>query len=246
MNFQEKNIRIGQGVTMGKNISIGFNTIIMDSSSIGDNAAIGNNCILYPQTIIEKGVTIQDNVILGKQPKSLSTSTFQLHERGKTIIGAGSLICAATIVYAGTTIWKKNILGDNVIVREGCVFGENVKIGKGSIVEFDVQMGNNVAVQTMSLIAEKSVLEDFVFIGPNVSMALDKYMARKGNPLDPVRIRRGAAIGANCLLLPGVDIGENVLVGAGSIIHKSLEGNFVYMGNPLRKLRAVNEDEIKK
>lgn len=228
----------------GKEIKIGFNTIIMDSCIIEDDVSIGHNCILYPHTQIKKGTEVQDNIVIGKQPKSLSISTFKTAERSNTVIGENSLICTSSIIYAGVHLGEGNILGDGSIIREGSRLGDYVKVGNKSIICFDCQIGNHVSIQMGAIVAEKSEIEDYVFIGPKVSMNLDRFMGRKGNPLDPIKIRRGAAIGSSCVLLPGVEIGANVLVAAGSIINKSLEGNFVYIGNPLRKFRKIASDEL--
>jgi len=136
-------------------------------------------------------------------------------------------------------------LGDRAIIREGSKLGNGVKVGNGAIIYFDAKIGDYVSIQAQAIVGEESILESHVFIGPKVSMNLDWFMGRKGNPLDPIVIRRGAAVGSNCILLPGVEIGENVLVAAGSIINKSLEGNFVYIGNPPRKFRRTADDEKK-
>ena len=236
---------VGNDVKIGKNVEIGDNARIMDFCELEDGAKIGLGCILYPNTKIQKNAVIQDLVIIGKQPRSLKTSTFQVKERRRTTIGEGSLVCSGCIVYAGVSIGHDNIIGDRATIREGAKTGKNVKIGKNVVIEFDASIGDNVSIQTNALIAEKSVIENEVFIGPNVCMALDKYMARKGSPLNAVTIRRGAAIGAGCLLMPGVQIGENTLVSAGSLIAHSLEPNFVYMGNPPRQMRPVRADEVK-
>jgi len=242
--LEGKNIRLGKDVVLGENVELGFNVIIMDSCNIGNNVSIGHNCIIYPNTIIEKDTRIQDNVVIGKQPESLKNSTFKIKERTNTLIKEDCLICTASIIYAGVQLGKGNILGDAVVIREGSQLGDYSKVGNGSFIYFDAKIGNHVSIQAKAIIGEESILEDHVFIGPKVTMNLDRYMGRKGNPLDPIVIRRGAAIGSSCILLPGIEIGENVLVGAGSIINKSLEGNFVYIGNPPRKFRKVEKDEM--
>ena len=242
-DLSNKNIRLGNNVILGKNIDLGFNVIIMNSCKIENNVSIGHNCIIYPNTIIKENTRIQDNVVIGKQPKSMENSTFKTKERINTIIGEDNLICTSSIIYSGVNLGRGNILGDSAIIREGSKLGDYVKVGNGSFVYFDAKIGNHVSIQAQAIVGEESILEDHVFIGPKVSMNLDRYMGRKGNPLDPIIIKRGAAIGSSCILLPGVEIGENVLVGAGSTINKSLEGNFVYIGNPPRKFRKTSQDE---
>ncbi len=225
-------------------MTTGKNTIIMEPCTIEENVSIGNNCVIYPHSHIKQGTRIQDNVVIGKPAKSTAASTFQVEEKEGATIGENSLICTNAIIYGNTKLGPGCIIADSAIIREDSTLGERVKVGKLAIIEFNCIIGDRVSLQAHSLIAEKSNIGNDVFIGPNVSMALDLYMARKGNPLNPITIESGAAIGASSTLLPGVRIGKNAIIAAGSIVNKPLEGGYVYIGNPLRKFREVEDDEI--
>lgn len=126
-----------------------------------------------------------------------------------------------------TKIWHPELsvlLSENI--GEGCTIHAPVWIGK------TVVIGNNCKIQAFSFLPDGVVLEDNVFIGPHVCFTNDRYP-----PSDMwlwTRVCKGASIGANCTILPGIYIGEGAMVGAGSVVTKSvLAGTTVY-GNPAR------------
>jgi len=86
-------------------------------------------------------------------------------------------------------------------------------------------------------------IEDDVFIGPNVTFTNDKYPKSRGDwKLLETRVKRFAAIGAGCTINPGITIGENALIGAGSVVTRDVPDNTVVVGNPARVIRKVAAD----
>ncbi|MFX1265118.1 MAG: acyltransferase, partial [Promethearchaeota archaeon] len=81
-------------------------------------------------------------------------------------------------------------------------------------------------------------IEDDVFVGPNVAFTNDKYPKAKGEwELLPIKVKRGASIGANSVIIAGVTIGEDALVGAGSVVTNDVPDSAVVAGNPARIIR---------
>ena len=116
-----------------------------------------------------------------------------------------------------------------------CKIGRNCKIDAYVYIEEDVTIGDNCKVRPFVFIPTGVVVEDNVFIGPGVSFTNDKYPGVKGNwKLLRTVIKRGASIGANSVILPGVAVGEEVLVGAGSVVTKDVPDKAVVTGNPAR------------
>lgn len=181
--------------------------------------------------------TIEDYCILGVPPRGKKEGDLQ------TIIGTGAHIRSHTVIYAGNKIGKNFQTGNKVNIRESNEIGNNVSIGTLSVVEHHVIIANNVRIHTQAFIPEYSVLEDGAWIGPNVVLTNVKYPLSpdaKKNLKGPV-IKKGAKIGANATILPGVLIGENALVGAGAVVVNDIPDGAVVVGNPARVIRKISE-----
>lgn len=100
----------------------------------------------------------------------------------------------------------------------------------------EVTIGKKCKIQAFAFIPNGVELEDEVFIGPHVCFTNDKHPRAQGKwELKKTLVKKGANIGANSTILPGITIGENVTIGAGSVVTKDCEPNEVYYGNPARK-----------
>ena len=126
-----------------------------------------------------------------------------------------------------TNIWQY------CVVLPGAVIGDNCNICSHCFIENDVKIGNNVTIKNGVNLYDGITIEDDVFIGPNVVFCNDKYpkSGNKNFKLEKVIVKKGASIGANATILPGVTIGENAMVGAGAVLAKNLEANIIYKGN---------------
>ena len=131
----------------------------------------------------------------------------------------------------------------------GCTIGDNSKIGTFVEIQKNAVIGNNVKVSSHTFICEGVKIEDNVFIGHNVSFINDKY-PRSANAdgslqseadwkVVPTVVKKGASIGTSSTILCGVTIGENAIVGAGSVVTKDVPDNTVVAGNPARFLRKA-------
>jgi acetyltransferase-like isoleucine patch superfamily enzyme len=145
-------------------------------------------------------------------------------------------------------------LGKNVMIRDfvnlyGCSIGDDCKIGTFVEIQKNAVIGNNTKISSHTFICEGVTIEDDVFIGHNVSFINDKY-PRSTNPggslqteadwrVVPTRIKRGASIGTSSTILCGVVVGENAIVGAGSVVTRDVPANTVVAGNPARVIREV-------
>lgn len=131
----------------------------------------------------------------------------------------------------------------------GCVIGDNSRIGTFVEIQKNAYVGNNVKISSHTFICEGVVIEDDVFIGHNVSFINDKYPRatnRDGAPqteadwkVIATRVKRGASIGTSATILCGVTVGENAIVGAGSVVTHDVPDNAVVTGNPARIMRKA-------
>jgi UDP-2-acetamido-3-amino-2,3-dideoxy-glucuronate N-acetyltransferase len=145
-------------------------------------------------------------------------------------------------------------LGENVkyhafVNLYGCSVGDNSRIGTFVEIQKNAHIGNNVKISSHTFICEGVVIEDDVFIGHNVSFINDKYPRATnadGQPQSeadwavvPTRVKRRASIGTSATILCGVTIGENAIVGAGSVVTHDVPDNAIVAGNPARIMRKA-------
>ena len=116
-----------------------------------------------------------------------------------------------------------------------CEIGEGTKIDAFVYIEGGVKIGKNVKIRPFTFIPTGVIIEDDVFIGPGVMFTNDKYPRTRGEwKLLKTIVKKGASIGAGAVILPGITIGENALVGAGSVVTKNVPPNTIVAGNPAR------------
>ena len=128
-------------------------------------------------------------------------------------------------------------IGENTNIWQFCVILPKAKIGNGCnicsncFIENDVMIGNYVTIKNGVSLYDGIRIEDNVFIGPNVAFCNDKYPHSKKYPKNFLQtiIRKGASIGSNATILPGLVIGENAMIGAGSIVIRDVPSNCTYI-----------------
>lgn len=144
------------------------------------------------------------------------------------------------MIHPLSDVQSKNI-GENTNIWQYCVVLSNAQIGSNCnicshcFIENDVIIGDNVTIKCGVQLWNGVRIEDNVFIGPNVSFCNDKYPKSKNKnfKLESVIIKKGASIGANVTLLPGVTIGENALIAAGSVVSKDIPANMKLINGKL-------------
>jgi acetyltransferase-like isoleucine patch superfamily enzyme len=117
----------------------------------------------------------------------------------------------------------------------GCKIGKNTKIDSYVYIEEGVTIGDNCKIRPFVFIPTGVVIEDNVFIAPNVTFTNDKHPRAQGEWTRlNTRVKKYASIGAGSTINPGVQIGENALIGAGSVVTKNIPDNAVAVGVPAR------------
>ncbi len=210
-------------------------------------ADVHPSALVYPGTVLGEGVKVLENAVVGKQPSLSPRSTAKHEPLPPAEIGAGTVVSTGAIVFAGSRIGARVILGDQSCVRERVTVGDDVVLGRGSLVENDTTIGAMTRIQAEAYITAYSTLEEHVFIAPCVVTTNDNFMGRTERRHELKKgptIRRGARVGGGAVLCPGIEIGEEALVGAGAVVTKDVAPRTIVVGNPARVLREVHEDEL--
>jgi acetyltransferase-like isoleucine patch superfamily enzyme len=147
-------------------------------------------------------------------------------------------------------------LGENVAIHAfvnlyGCSIGDNSRVGTFVEIQKNSSVGKNTKVSSHTFICEGVTIEDDVFIGHNVSFINDKYPRATNADGAPqseadwgvvkTLVKRGASIGTSATILCGVTIGENAIVGAGSVVTRDVPDNAIVAGVPARFIRSTQE-----
>lgn len=142
------------------------------------------------------------------------------------------------------TIGETTVIWQYVIILPQAVIGDNCNINCHVFIENDVIIGNNVTIKPGVQLWDGLRIGNNVFIGPNVSFTNDKYPRSRQYPeqFQQITIEDGASIGAGAVVLGGVKIGKNALIGAGSVVTKEIPENELWSGNPARFIRKLNHD----
>lgn len=181
---------------------------------------------------IGEGAQIDEDVILGYPAGRLSKT-------GKVILGGHAKLRSGSVIYQFVKIGDHFETGHGVIVREENEIGDSVSLWTHTVVDYGCRIGSRVKIHSQCYVAQFTVIEDDVFIAPGVIFANDKYP--QSPDLEGPRVKQGARIGVNAAILPGVVIGRNALVGAGSVVTRDVPDGAVVVGNPARVLASVEE-----
>ncbi len=118
--------------------------------------------------------------------------------------------------------------------------GADCNICDHVFIENDVIVGNRVTIKCGVQLWDGVRIEDDVFIGPNATFTNDKFPRSKQQfKLRKTIVKRGASVGANSTILPGITIGENAMIGAGAVVTKDVPANVLVVGNPARIMRTL-------
>jgi acetyltransferase-like isoleucine patch superfamily enzyme len=210
-----------------------------------EDTLIDTNAVIWGPVKLGKQTYVGPNCVVGF-PDSAEISELlrsdKIAEKQSTILGDNCVVRTGTSVYANVRIANHVSFGHNVLVREGVTVGEHTKLGTSVVVDGKSSIGSRVSVQTGVYICTYSTVEDAVFLGPCCVFTNDKYAMQKPFKLIGPTVKKGASIGANALLFPGVTIGEGAVIGSQAMVNSNVPPRTIFVGIPARKIGDVPSD----
>lgn len=147
-------------------------------------------------------------------------------------LGAGSVIRSGTVIYDDVAAGESFQTGHNALIRELTTLGDDCLVGTNAVVDGRSDLGDGVSLQTGAYVPSETTLGDRVFLGPHATLLNDPYPVRKDVDLEGPVIRSDASIGANATVLPGVTIGKEAFVAAGSVVVDDVPPETLAVGSP--------------
>jgi len=143
------------------------------------------------------------------------------------------------VVERDVIIGKRCKIGHHVVLKNGTIIGDDVWIADGAMTTGPCSIGHNCNIRTGAIISKGTFIECDVFVGPGVITNHTRVVTGpKGDSENLITLlMNGAIIGSQASIIAGVTIGENVVVGGGSVVTKDLLDEGTYVGNPARKIR---------
>ena len=151
------------------------------------------------------------------------------------------------MIYAGSEMGSGSFVADGAQVRERTRVGCNAIVGHAVTVQNDCDIGDLTRIQTGALITAYSKVGSLVFIGPSVTTTNDNYMGRTEERFKHrkgVTVEDGGRIGGNAVVLPGITIGKEAVVGAGSVVTRDVAPCKVVLGTPARVVKDVPPEQL--
>ena len=225
--YIETGARLFGDVRTGEGVHVDTNAVLYGPLTIGSHSYIGPSCVVGFPSATEIDELVRSHRVARKK---------------STVVGENCVVRSGTAIYSNVTLGNNVSFGHNVLVREAVTIGNESKIGTNSVVDGTSEIGSRVWVQTGVYICTYSTVEDSVFLGPCCVFTNDRYMTQKKFKLKGPTVKKGASIGANALLFPGVIVGEGAVVGSQAMVNVDVPPRTIFAGIPAKKVRDVADD----
>lgn len=197
---------------------------------------------ILDDVVLGKNARIDDFAILGVKP---SKPPINPPHQGKLVIGDEATVRSHSVIYLGNKIGNHFQTGHGVLIRENNLIGDDVSIGTHSVVERENVLENGVRIHTNCYVPEFVTIQEKAWLGPNVTIlnVLHPPCPKWDECGKGVVIKKNAKIGGSVTIGPRLSIGENSLIGCGSVVVSSIPDNSVAIGNPAKVVKKVSELE---
>lgn len=219
MKFNGHGVYVSPKARIGRNVRIGDNAVIYDNVEIGDDSVVCNDCVIG-------------------EPLNAYYRDAR-YENPPTRIGTNAVIRSHAIIYANCKIGNDFNAGHRVTIRENTNIGDGCSIGTLSDLEGDVTIGNYCRLHSNVHLSQTSSLGNFVWMYP--------YSVMTNDPYPPSTDIQGGHIGdytqvcVHSIILAGVRVGANCLIGANAVVNKSLPDFSLAVGDPIKVVRDLRK-----
>jgi acetyltransferase-like isoleucine patch superfamily enzyme len=233
---------LGAGTTLGDNCSVGAHV------TLGNGCQVGHHVVIHADCRIGDGVRIDDHATLGKLPmRAANSATTKEQDLPPLTVGDACIVGTGVVIYRGAAIDSKVLMADLATVRENVTIGRGTIIGRGVTVENFCTVGRFCKLESECYLTAYSTLEDRVFVAPGVVTSNDNFVGRTAERFKHfkgVTVRKGGRIGAGSVILPGIEIGEDSLVAAGSVVTRDVPARTIVLGSPAKAWRPVPVEQL--
>ncbi len=213
-----------------------------------EDAELAPYVTLHAGVVLGSGVRIEQGAVIGRVQRLDSRSRTPPREpAGVTTLEAGCSIGGNAIVVDGARIGAGASVGDHALIREGSALGALAMLGTCAMLHPNADVGPRARVQAYTAVGPWARIEEDVMVGVRVNFIGDSTMGRRSGGVAPeqgIVLRRACRIGSGATLFPGVEVGEEALIGAGSMVREDVPAGTVVVGAPARAVRSVREDEL--
>lgn len=239
---------IASTATIAADVSIGRFSIVDEGVVIGTGCRIGHHVVIHAGSRIGDGVRIDDGAVIGKAPmRSVRSALPDSAKQAPAILGDRCIVGTNAILYAGCRLDQDVLVADLATIRENVTVGRETIVGRGVAIESHCSVGSFCKLETNAYITAYSVIEDRVFVAPGVLTSNDRYIGRttaRLNEFKGIHARRGSRLGVGAVILPGVEMAEESVAAAGSVIVSNTSEAKIYAGVPGRILRDVPPEQL--
>ncbi len=225
-----------------------------NTAIVGRNVVIGNHCqlghhvIIYDDTIVGDHVCIGDFSVVGRLPyRAKRSATAVAGDLPALKIADNVIMGSGVILYRGSQVGQDVLLADSCQLRENSRVDDETIVGRNVTIENQCVIGRRCKIETNAYITAFSTIADDCFIGPMVTFTNDAFLGRtqeRHAKMAGPRLERGARIGANATILPGVTLHADCLVGAGAVVTRDVPEKTVVMGCPARVVGPVTAAQL--
>ncbi len=234
---------VGKGVLLGEDCRIGAHSVLEGVVSVRRGSFIAGNVTIQGKVSLGKHCYVGQNSVVGFPTRDSTSRILKGAEAFEVMapvrIGDNVSIRTNCTIYEDVSIASKVRFGHNVMVREKVKVGEGTLLGTNSVIDGHCKIGSNVSIQSGVYVCTYTEVEDYVFMGPNCVMTNDKYAMQSPYKLKGPILRRGVSVGANALIMPGVEVGAGSVIGSGAVVTKKVPKRVIVLGVPGKVWKKV-------